>query len=104
VCYGKQEVVGLRLTLDGKTIQFSKDYDDPSTLQTTTAACKLVRFLAEDGASLVCAPPLRFFCLESELATAGSEGRGREGAVAPREDFGGDRRGGGAGGRGVGFW
>ncbi|GAM23780.1 hypothetical protein SAMD00019534_069550 [Acytostelium subglobosum LB1] len=48
VCYGKEEVTGLRLVIDSKTCVFSQEYD-PSVLRTSSPG-KLVRYLVDDGA------------------------------------------------------
>ena len=45
--YGKEEALGLRLILKGKTYIFTKDYD-PTNLRSSTAG-KLIRYLAKNG-------------------------------------------------------
>nr|AOE43261.1 acetyl-CoA carboxylase biotin carboxylase [Rostrostelium ellipticum] len=50
VCYGREDVTGLRLTLDSKTCVFSLEYD-PSVLRTSSPG-KLVRYLVDDGATV----------------------------------------------------
>jgi biotin carboxylase/acetyl-CoA carboxylase carboxyltransferase component/biotin carboxyl carrier protein len=47
VCYAREEAGGMRLTIDGKTCLFPKEYD-PATL-TSNVSGKLVRFLINDG-------------------------------------------------------
>jgi biotin carboxylase/acetyl-CoA carboxylase carboxyltransferase component/biotin carboxyl carrier protein len=47
VCYAREEPAGMRLTIDGKTCLFPKEYD-PATL-TSSVSGKLVRFLVADG-------------------------------------------------------
>lgn len=47
VCYVRDEPGGMRLSVDGKTCLFPKEYD-PATL-TATVSGKLVRYLVEDG-------------------------------------------------------
>eukprot|EP00004_Rigifila_ramosa_P006611 TRINITY_DN1746_c0_g1_i1.p1 TRINITY_DN1746_c0_g1~~TRINITY_DN1746_c0_g1_i1.p1 ORF type:complete len:2182 (+),score=504.30 TRINITY_DN1746_c0_g1_i1:514-6546(+) len=48
--YGREEVSGLRLMVDGRTCIFTKEYD-PAVLRTSMPG-KLVRYLVEDGAHL----------------------------------------------------
>eukprot|EP01119_Soliformovum_irregulare_P013643 TRINITY_DN365_c0_g1_i1.p1 TRINITY_DN365_c0_g1~~TRINITY_DN365_c0_g1_i1.p1 ORF type:complete len:2213 (-),score=948.81 TRINITY_DN365_c0_g1_i1:73-6711(-) len=50
VCFGSDTPTGLKIQLDGKTCQFSTEYD-PTQLRSTTAG-KLVRYLVENGAHL----------------------------------------------------
>ncbi|EFA78999.1 acetyl-CoA carboxylase [Heterostelium album PN500] len=47
VCYGREDVTGIRLTIDSKTCIFSQEYD-PSILRTSSPG-KLVRYLVDDG-------------------------------------------------------
>eukprot|EP01133_Synstelium_polycarpum_P019716 gene19716-23611_t len=51
VCYGREDVTGLRLILDAKTCVFSQEYD-PSILRTSSPG-KLVRYLVDDGAPVL---------------------------------------------------
>lgn len=46
VCYSREEPAGLRLSIDGKTCLFPKEYD-PTTL-TSSVSGKLVRYLVEN--------------------------------------------------------
>ncbi|KYQ93772.1 acetyl-CoA carboxylase [Tieghemostelium lacteum] len=48
VCYGREDVTGLTLSIDSKTCVFSQEYD-PSILRTSSPG-KLVRYLVGDGA------------------------------------------------------
>lgn len=47
VCYAREEPAGLRLSIDGKTCIFPKEYD-PTSL-TSSVSGKLIRFLVENG-------------------------------------------------------
>mmetsp|Transcript_15438 Transcript_15438/g.60339 ORF Transcript_15438/g.60339 Transcript_15438/m.60339 type:complete len:2177 (-) Transcript_15438:96-6626(-) len=53
--YGKDEPLGLRLTIEGKTCIFTTEYD-PTNLRSATAG-KLVRYLVKDGSLLKAGTP-----------------------------------------------
>ena len=53
--YGKEEALGVRLTLKGKTSIFTKEYD-PTNLRSSTAG-KLVRYLVKNGSHINAGTP-----------------------------------------------
>lgn len=55
VCYAREEPAGLRLSIDGKTCLFPKDYD-PTTLSSSVSG-KLVRYLVESDEHVAVGQP-----------------------------------------------